>query len=169
MGLQVGLGVLVAERRRVIGLTMQAACFFVFFFIASSGVVRANTLNAANFEEAVALGVSKPLASEALRYIVELQWRLNGDNRPANHLNFVNLGVVARCFQIHKEDLQGFFGFSADRIMQIPYSVAVSLKVLFDLCVVRCMMKSFDDHPIRSLVLWLECVVPLVFGPKLLT
>lgn len=78
-------------------------------FLHKPGVVKATTLDAEKFLEAVALGVSEPLTSKALRYAVELQWRLNGDDRPENLLQFVNFGIVARWFQVYKENPQGFF------------------------------------------------------------
>lgn len=41
--------------------------------------------------------------------------------------------------------------------MQVPDSVAVFQELLFDLSLVRCVIESLDEYPVRSLVLWLEC------------
>lgn len=55
-----------SERRRVVGLTMQAACFFAFLFIAISGVVKASAFYTAMFHGTVPLCMTEALASVAL-------------------------------------------------------------------------------------------------------
>lgn len=94
--------------------------------------------------------MTKALASVALWHIVKLLWRFDGYNRPADPVDLIDILVVAGGLKVGEEDSQRFLCSSVNGIMQISYSVPLSVKVFNNFITVSGVVESFDDYIVGS-------------------